>query len=175
MSVNLAESPGRTAAAAAVPLPAAPRVPSSVRHGRHGRPVRRVVVEAARFAVVGGSGVLVNFLVFNLLLRGVGSPATAATVVAGCAAVATNYLGLRHFAYRDRDARTRRQIALFFVLSGLGVVLESALFLAGYHGLGLRGPVGSNAVKAASLVVASGFRFLVYRTWVFRHDARRAA
>ncbi|MFK0168476.1 GtrA family protein [Streptomyces sp. NPDC090306] len=172
MSVNLAESPGRTAAAAAVPLPAAPRVPSSVRHGR---PVRRVVVEAARFAVVGGSWVLVNFLVFNLLLRGAGSPATAATVVAGCVAVATNYLGLRHFAYRDRDARTRRQIALFLVLSGLGVVLESALFLAGYHGLGLRGPVGSNAVKAASLVVASGFRFLVYRTWVFRHDARRAA
>lgn len=132
-------------------------------------------MEAVKFAVVGGSGVLVNFLVFNLLLRGPGWPATTATVAAGCVAMGTNYLGFRHFTYRDRDARTRRQIALFFVLGGLGVVLESVLFSVGYHGLGLRGPLASNAVKAASVVVSSGFRFLVYRTWVFQHDARRAA
>jgi putative flippase GtrA len=97
-----------------------------------------------------------------------------ATVLASCVAMATNYLGFRFFAYRDRDSRTPRQIALFFAFSGMGVAMESGLFYLGYHGLGMSGPVGVNAVKALSIVLASAFRFLVYRTWVFQHDARRA-
>lgn len=166
MSVNLTES--RPATTAPVRITAIPRAPAR-------RPVARVVLEVVKFVVVGGSGVLVNFLVFNLLLHGLGRPAMAATVLASCVAMGTNYLGFRYFAYRDRSSRTPRQIALFFLFSGLGVVMESGLFYAGYHGLRLDGPWASNAVKALSIVLASAFRFLVYRTWVFPHDARRAA
>ncbi|MFD9005225.1 GtrA family protein [Streptomyces sp. NPDC059582] len=138
-------------------------------------PVKRVVLEVAKFSVVGGSGVLVNFVLFNLLLSGLGQPAMTATVLASVLAMSANYLGFRYFAYRDRASRTRRQIALFFVLSGLGVAMESGLFYVGCHGLGLNGPLDSNIVKALSLVLASAFRFLVYRTWVFQRDARHAA
>ncbi|MER6472055.1 GtrA family protein [Streptomyces collinus] len=159
MTVNLTET--RPPAAAPAPAPA--------------RPVTRVVLEVVKFGVVGGSGVLVNFLVFNLLLHGLRWPAMTATVLASCIAMATNYVGFRYFAYRDRASRSRRQIVLFFVFSGLGVVMESGLFWAGYHGLGLHGTVESNVVKALSIVLASAFRFLVYRTWVFQQDARRAA
>ncbi|MEU6918581.1 GtrA family protein [Streptomyces olindensis] len=137
-------------------------------------PVKRVVLEVVNFAVVGGSGVAVNFLVFNVLLHGLHWPAMVATVLASLVAMGGNYLGFRYFTYRDRASRTRQQIALFFVFSGIGVALESGLFYAGYHGLGLAGPVESNLVKAVSIVLASAFRFLVYRTWVFQHDARRA-
>jgi putative flippase GtrA len=131
--------------------------------------LRAALREAADFAVVGGSGVAVNFAVFNVLLHALGWRAMVATVPAGVVAMGTNYLGLRWYAYRDRAARTRRQIGLFFGFSGLGVAMESGLFYAGYHGLGLHGPLESNAVKALSIVIASAFRFLVYRTWVFRH------
>ncbi|MEU6575966.1 GtrA family protein [Streptomyces sp. NPDC046805] len=151
-----------------------PRVPSAP-VAAPTRPLTRVVLEVVKFGVVGGSGVVVNFLVFNLLLQGLGWRATAATVLASCVAMATNYLGFRCFAYRDRASCTRRQIVLFFVLSGLGVAMESGLFYAGYHGLGVDGPFGSNVVKALSILLASAFRFLVYRTWVFRQDAHRAA
>jgi putative flippase GtrA len=96
-----------------------------------------------------------------------------ATVLASCVAMATNYLGFRFFAYRDRASRTRRQIALFFGFSALGVLMESVLFYAGYHGASMTGPLASNVAKALSIVLASAFRFLVYRTWVFQHDARR--
>ncbi|MER6530959.1 GtrA family protein [Streptomyces sp. NPDC001508] len=157
MTVNLTEAP---------PAPALPAAPA--------RPVARVVLEVVKFGIVGGSGVLVNFLVFNLLLHGLRWPAMTATVLASCIAMATNYIGFRFFTYRDRTRRTRRQIVLFFVFSGLGVVMESGLFWFGYHGLGLHGPFESNAVKALSIVLASAFRFLVYRTWVFQQDARRA-
>jgi putative flippase GtrA len=134
--------------------------------------LKRIVREVVNFGVVGGSGVVVNFLVFNVLLHGLGRRAMVATVLASLVAMGTNYLGFRLFTYRDRDARTGGQIVLFFVFSGIGVLMESGLFYVGYHGLGLHGPLQSNAVKALSIVLASAFRFLVYRTWVFQHEAR---
>ncbi|MER5396756.1 GtrA family protein [Streptomyces sp. NPDC002599] len=159
MTVHLSERPAPVATLPVVrprPAPSAPRV-------------RRLVLEVARFSVVGGSGVAVNILFFNLALHGLAWAPMAATVVASCVAMGTNYLGFRYFAYRDRASRTRRQIALFFAFSGLGVAMESVLFYAGYHGLGMSGPLGSNIAKALSIVLASAFRFVVYRTWVFQH------
>ncbi|MFE1292813.1 GtrA family protein [Streptomyces sp. NPDC058751] len=161
MTVHLSE--GR-APVATLPAPVVrPRsAPSAPR-------ARRLALEVARFAVVGGSGVAVNILVFNLALHGLRWAPMTATVVASCVAMGSNYLGFRYFAYRDRASRTRRQIALFFAFSGLGVAMESVLFYAGYHGLGMDGPLGSNVAKALSIVLASAFRFVVYRTWVFQH------
>lgn len=150
--------------------PAAPPAPAPAR-----RPVKRVVLEVVKFGIVGGSGVLVNFLIFNLLLHGLGWQAMTASVLASCVAMATNYLGFRYFAYRDRSSRTSSQITLFFVFSGLGVVMEIGLFWVGYHGFGLHSVLASNAAKALSIVLASAFRFLVYRTWVFQQDAHRTA
>ncbi|GGZ21719.1 GtrA family protein [Streptomyces poonensis] len=128
---------------------------------------RRLAVEVVKFGIVGGSGVGVNLLVFNALLHGWAVPPMVATVIASCLAMATNYLGFRFFAYRDRAARARRQIALFLVFSCLGILMESGLFYVAHDGLGLSGPVGSNVAKALSIGLASAFRFLVYRTWVF--------
>ncbi|WP_328451827.1 GtrA family protein [Streptomyces sp. NBC_00386] len=159
MTVHLSERPAPVATLPVVrprPVPSTPRV-------------RRLALEVARFSVVGGSGVAVNILFFNLALHGLTWAPMAATVVASCVAMGTNYLGFRYFAYRDRASRTRRQIALFFAFSGLGVAMESVLFYAGYHGLGMSGPLGSNIAKALSIVLASAFRFVVYRTWVFQH------
>jgi putative flippase GtrA len=136
---------------------------------------RRLAVEVVKFGVVGGSGVAVNFLIFNSLLHGLKWAPMTATVLASVVAMATNYLGFRFFAYRDRASRTRQQLVLFIVFSGLGVIMESALFYVGYHSLGMHGPLGSNLAKALSIVLASAFRFLVYRTWVFQSDAARRA
>ncbi|MEU6125494.1 GtrA family protein [Streptomyces sp. NPDC047123] len=164
---TLREAPrtARPAPAPAAPAPAAPRF-SLAR-------LRRLFLEVVKFGVVGGSGVAVNLVVFNLLLHGLSSGPMTATVLASCVAMGTNYLGFRFFAYRDRASRTKRQIVLFFAFSGIGVAMESLLFYAGYHGAGMSGPLGSNIAKALSIVLASAFRFLVYRTWVFQHDARR--
>ncbi|MER7173363.1 GtrA family protein [Streptomyces mesophilus] len=149
-----------------VALPEAAPRPRARRMVRYGK-------ELAKFAIVGGSGVGVNFVVFNLLLHGLGWGAMTATVLASCIAMGTNYLGFRFFAYRDRDKRTKQQILLFFVFSGIGVAVESGLFYVAYHGMAMDGPLGSNIAKAGSIVLASAFRFLVYRTWVFQHDAQR--
>ncbi|MFH8563668.1 GtrA family protein [Streptomyces sp. NPDC017988] len=152
--------------------PAPPAAPPAAPASTLAR-LRGLALELVKFGLVGGSGVAVNLIVFNLLLHGFGSPPMTATVLASCVAMGTNYLGFRFFAYRDRASRTKRQIALFFVFSGIGVAMESVLFYAAYHGADMSGPIGSNIAKALSIVLASAFRFLVYRTWVFQHDARR--
>ena len=159
MTVHLSERRAPVAAPPVIRPRSAPKAPKT----------RRLVLEVARFTVVGGSGVAVNILFFNLALHSLMWAPMVATVIASCVAMGTNYLGFRFFAYRDRASRTRRQIVLFFAFSGLGVAMESALFYLGYHGLGMSGSLGSNIAKALSIVLASAFRFVVYRTWVFQH------
>ncbi|WP_406169802.1 GtrA family protein [Streptomyces sp. NBC_00996] len=166
MTVNLSE--GRARAGRQAPAPTLVPPLASPSPGVVAR-ARRITLEVAKFGVVGGSGVAVNLLVFNILLHGLKWAPMAATVIASCIAMGTNYLGFRFFAYRDRASRTKRQIVLFFAFSGLGVLMESGLFYVGYHGLGMSSPLGSNMDKALSIVLASAFRFLVYRTWVFQH------
>ncbi|MHC0433443.1 GtrA family protein [Streptomyces sp. O3] len=170
-----AASRGSRVPTAAVRVPApAPPPPGAPRPGRVRRArLWRLCAEVAKFGIVGGSGVGVNFLVFNVLLYGLGLRPVTATVAAGCVAIGTNYLGFRFFAYRDRSTRTARQITLFFAFSGIGVAVESGLFSVAYHGLGLDGPLGSNIAKALAILLASALRFLVYRTWVFPRDADR--
>ncbi|MFG2311715.1 GtrA family protein [Streptomyces sp. NPDC048566] len=162
MTVHLTEGRAPVAAAPVI-RPRGPRIADRAPR------VRRLAMELARFSAVGGSGVAVNVLFFNLALRGLGWAPMAATVAASCVAMASNYLGFRFFAYRDRASRTRGQIVLFFAFSGLGVLMESALFYGGYHGLGLSGSLGSNVAKVLSILLASAFRFVAYRTWVFQH------
>lgn len=170
---TLHEAPS-AAPTAASPAPSAPSAAPALPGGRLTLArLRRLFLEVVKFGVVGGSGVAVNLVVFNLLLHGMSSGPMTATVLASCVAMGTNYLGFRFFAYRDRASRTKRQIALFFAFSGIGVAMESLLFYGAYHGAGMSGPLGSNIAKALSIVLASAFRFLVYRTWVFQHDARR--
>ncbi|MGW0737738.1 GtrA family protein [Streptomyces sp. NPDC002851] len=175
-----ASTPGTPTIPAPAPPPAPPRpAPPRPAPPRPAAPetglarIRRLAKEIVKFGIVGGSGVGVNFVVFNLLLHGLGRDPMTSTILASCIAICTNYLGFRFFAYRDRSARTRRQIVLFFVFSGLGVAVESGLFYVAYHGLNMSGPLGSNLAKALSIVLASAFRFLVYRTWVFQHDHHR--
>ncbi|MGX2996906.1 GtrA family protein [Streptomyces sp. JNUCC 64] len=168
MTVHVSGSPPGPHRPAPARPPAARSAPGrpGARPGGPGR-LRRLTVEVAKFGIVGGTGVAVNLVVFNLLLHALGTGPMTATVLASCAAMCGNYLGFRFFAYRDRAARTPRQVTLFFVFSGLGVFLESVLFSAAYHGAGMTGPLASNAAKALSIGLASAFRFLVYRTWVF--------
>ncbi|MEU0690627.1 GtrA family protein [Streptomyces uncialis] len=156
MTVNVSARPQRPPSA-----PASPPAPARL---------RGLALEIVKFGIVGGTGVAVNFAVFNVLLHALGTGPMTATVLASSLAMAGNYLGFRFYAYRDRASRTQRQIMLFFVFSGLGVLMESVLFYAAYHGAGLTGPLASNLAKALSIGLASAFRFLVYRTWVFQPD-----
>lgn len=139
--------------------------------GRHALPSKlgHVYREIAKFGAVGAAGIVVNLAVFNLIERVWDLPTVRASVIATLVAIAGNYVGFRHFAYRDRDKGGRaRELTLFLLFSAIGLVIENGVLYAATYGLGWDSRVQSNVVKFAGIGVATLFRFWSYRTWVFR-------
>ncbi|KOG35295.1 GtrA family protein [Streptomyces resistomycificus] len=129
----------------------------------------RLVREAAKFGAVGGAGVLVNLLVFNLVRHTTELQVVRASVIATVVAIAFNYVGFRYFTYRDRDKSGRtKELTLFLLFSAVGLVIENGLLYAATYGFGWDSPLQSNIFKFVGIGVATLFRFWSYRTWVFR-------
>ncbi|MER5869899.1 GtrA family protein [Streptomyces sp. NPDC002044] len=138
--------------------------------------VRGLVREVAKFGAVGGLGVLVNLGVFNLIRHTTDLQVVRASVIATVVAIATNYLGFRYFAYRDRAQSGRtRELALFAAFSAVGLVIENGVLYTATYGFGWDGPVASNVFKFVGIGTATVFRFWSYRTWVFKALPEAAA
>ncbi|MEV7217453.1 GtrA family protein [Kitasatospora cineracea] len=131
--------------------------------------MRGLSAEAIGFAVIGASGVVVNFGLFWILTNGVGLASLRSNIAATLVAIATNYLGYRYWLYRDRDAASRkREITLFLLFSGIGMLIETGTLGFTQYVLGLDTPFEKMGGKVLGLVVATVFRFVSYRTWVFK-------
>ncbi|WP_374196122.1 GtrA family protein [Streptomyces sp. TS71-3] len=131
--------------------------------------VEGLVRELARFGAVGGAGLLVNLLVFNLVRSATDLQVVRASVIATVVAIAFNYVGFRYFAYRDRDKSGRtKELTLFLLFSAVGLVIENGLLYAATYWFGWDSPLQSNVFKFLGIGLATLFRFWSYRTWVFR-------
>jgi putative flippase GtrA len=140
--------------------------------------LRSLAHEVAKFGVVGGVGFVVDVSVFNLL-RFVGDspllehkPLTAKAVSVAVATIFT-YLGNRHWTWRERvRSGARREVTLFFVLNGVGMLIAVACLATSHYLLGLTSPLADNiSANAVGLVLGMLFRFWSYRTFVFRRAA----
>jgi putative flippase GtrA len=137
--------------------------------------LRKLAHEALRFGVVGGIGFIIDVAVFNFV-RYAGDPGwlehkplTAKAISVGVATVFT-YLGNRHWTWRDR-ARTgaRREVTLFFVLNGIGMLIAIACLAVSHYVLDLRSPFADNiSANVVGLFLGMLFRFWSYRTFVFK-------
>ncbi|MFE4518556.1 GtrA family protein [Kitasatospora sp. NPDC056783] len=129
-----------------------------------------------KFGIVGLSGVVVNFAVFWVCINGMGLASVRSNVVATVIAIATNYLGYRYWLYRDRDAASRkREITLFLVYSGIGMLIETGVLGFSVYVLRLDSHFEQIGAKVIGLAVATVFRFVSYRTWVFKAVPEPAA
>ena len=145
----------------ASPPPPAPRGP--VRHRLEG-----LVREVVKFGAVGGAGVLVNLLVFNLVRHVTDLHVVRASIVATVVAIAFNYLGFRYFTYRDRDkSRRTREMSLFLLFSAVGLVIENGVLYTATYGFGWDSPLQSNIFKFLGIGIGTLFRFWSYKKWVF--------
>ncbi|MCP2310010.1 GtrA family protein [Kitasatospora paracochleata] len=131
--------------------------------------MRGVSLEAVGFALIGLSGVVVNFAVFWICVNGLGLASLRSNIAATVVAIATNYLGYRYWLYKDRDAASRkREITLFLLFSGIGMLIETGVLGFSVYVLGLDSHYEQLGAKVAGLAVATVFRFVSYRTWVFK-------
>lgn len=131
--------------------------------------IDRLVREAVKFGAVGGVGLLVNLLVFNLVRQVTDLQVVRASVIATVVAIVFNYVGFRYFTYRERDkSRRTREMTLFLLFSAVGLVIENGVLYTATYGFGWDSPLQSNLFKFFGIAVATLFRFWSYRTWVFR-------
>ncbi|MFD0259988.1 GtrA family protein [Kitasatospora indigofera] len=125
--------------------------------------------EVVKFGIVGLIGVVVNFGVSNAVLHLTGWAPVRCSVIGTAVAIAANYLGYRYWVYRDSDAASRRrEITLFLIFSGIGMLIENGTVWFSTYTLGLHGTLAYNVSKAVGTGLGTLFRFFSYRTWVFK-------
>jgi putative flippase GtrA len=137
--------------------------------------LRSLAPEALKFGVVGGIGFVIDVTVFNVL-RFAGNPGllehkplTAKGISVAVATIFT-YLGNRHWTWVERArSGAHREVTLFFVLNGVGMVIAVGILALSHYVLGLQSPLEDNiSANGVGLVAGMIFRFWSYRTFVFR-------
>jgi putative flippase GtrA len=130
---------------------------------------RRPVHEFARFAVIGIAGVFVTNGVYDLFFLHLGVGPVASTTIATVVAMVGTYLGNRYWSFRRRQrTRVTREIAIFTVLNGIGVLIQDAAVAVNYYllGLGHNKPAAFLALNIG-IALATLFRFWSYRRFVW--------
>jgi putative flippase GtrA len=83
----------------------------------------------SKFLVVGTIGFIVDFGVFNLLLKALNFPPVLAQAISFTLAAINNFLWNRYWTYPDsRSKPILRQFGMFFVLSVIGLLIRTPIF-----------------------------------------------
>lgn len=131
--------------------------------------IRKLYAEMIKFGVVGAVGVVADVSSSNLLWKFTGLGHTVASVGGTLVATVTAYIGNRYWVFRHRpaDAR-RREMALFALISMVGLIIENSFVYVADHTLGFHSIAAANIAKFIfGLPVAGVFRFTTSHLLVF--------
>jgi putative flippase GtrA len=139
--------------------------------------LRPLVPEIGRFGVVGGASFVLDFAVFNVLLFTVLSQQpVAAKAIATSVGATFSYFLNRHWTW-DHRARSgvHRELPLFLLLSAVGLLITEVCLVVSHYGFGFTSRLADNvAANGVGLVLATTWRFLSYKKWVFLAPEGRA-
>jgi len=130
---------------------------------------RSLIHEFAKFAMIGVAGVFITNAVYDLLYIHLGLGPVTSTTIAVIVATIASYLGNRYWSFRDRQRTgVPREIVIFTVLNGIGLLIQDATVAFSYYlpGLGHDKLAGFIALNAG-IVLATVFRFWSYRHFVW--------
>ncbi|GAA0999371.1 GtrA family protein [Subtercola frigoramans] len=130
-----------------------------------------------KFGVVGAIGFVVDFAVFNwLLINGIGndhflSGPLWAKVVAVAVATVVTWFGNRYWTFREhRRANYLRELLEFSVVAVSGLLINLLCLWVSHYVLGFQSLLADNiSSQLIGTVLATIFRFALYRYWVFAH------
>jgi putative flippase GtrA len=130
--------------------------------------------EMLKFAFVGGICFLITVAVnYGLKLTVLGDKPVTAQAIAVIIATIVSYVLNREWAFRTRGGRERaHEAALFFLISGMGVVLNTAPLWISRYALDLQVPnvdrVAQELADFASGMIVGTLIAMVFRWWAFK-------
>lgn len=154
---------------------------------RFPEPIRSIALkhrELVKFALVGGTCFVIDTVLFfgikTVILPN--NPVTA-KIVATLVATIVSYILNREWSFRTRGGRERHhEAALFFLVNGIGIVLNSAPLYVARYLFHLQEPHVSRLTEEISdflsaqiigTLVAMVFRWYGYKKWVFPEENGR--
>lgn len=136
--------------------------------------MRRLLPELGSFGAVGAIAFVVDVGVFNLL-RITLLPDSPITAKIASVAVATlvAWIGHRSLTFRGRGTHpVPREAVLFAGTNLVGMGIAAGCLGFSHYVLGLTSPLADNiAANVVGLALGTAFRYIVYRTIVFRTPA----
>jgi putative flippase GtrA len=116
-----------------------------------------------KFGLVGGSGYLVNLVVFAVLAGALDVHYAIAAVGSFCVAVTNNFLLNRHWTFDARHGHAGFQAVRFFTVSVAALLINLAVLDALVSGT----PLAEITSQAIAVAVAMPFNFVGNKLWTF--------
>ncbi|MER7010591.1 GtrA family protein [Saccharopolyspora sp. NPDC000359] len=115
-----------------------------------------------RYALIGGSGVLLDYLLFLLLFNAVGMHEQLANAISTTAGITNNFVLNALFNFRKRDRIVVRFLRFYAVgLTGIALTFLLLQVFSGWLG------IDPNLVKAGSLPVVLLLQYTINKKWSF--------
>jgi putative flippase GtrA len=129
---------------------------------------RLLIHEGAKFGVVGLTGAIVTLGGADILNFDAGVNRYVSITIATIVATFVTFVGNRYWTFRHREgAGTTRESVMFFVLNGVGLLIQYAAIALVWDALGLHTKFWYTVANFIGLVVGTVFRFWSYRKWVW--------
>ncbi|HEY4226633.1 MAG TPA: GtrA family protein [Pseudolysinimonas sp.] len=137
--------------------------------------MRKLILQFARFGLVGGVGLVVDFGVFNLLRATVFDPdhihegPVFAKIISTVLAIIINWIGNRFWTFREhRGPQLLREGVEFGIVSVGGLLIGLLCLFVSHYVLGYTSVLADNvSSNVIGLALGTAFRFSLYRLWVF--------
>jgi dolichol-phosphate mannosyltransferase len=120
-------------------------------------------IQLAKFGVVGGSGYVINLIVFAFLASNLGVYHAAAAVGAFVVALGNNFFWNRHWTFGPGEGLAHRQAIRFTVVSVGSLVINLIVLEI----LVESASMNEIAAQAIAVAVAMPFNFLGNKLWTF--------
>lgn len=130
-----------------------------------------VLAQFLKFGVVGVSNTLLTFVVFTILVKGLGMWYVAASALGFMVGACNGFLLNRSWTFRGHSGGSSAAVR-WTIVQGCGLLVDLGLIYLFVSGAGLPKLVG----QAFAIALVVGATFFVNRTWTFKmHLTERAA
>jgi putative flippase GtrA len=133
---------------------------------------RQIIHEFAKFGIIGVIGLAITNFGYALLHSHNVGPVTSATIATIVATIVA-YIGNRYWSFKHRERTSvPREGLIFFVLNGIGLLIQDAVVAFNAYVLGLEHHKLAEFVALnTGIAIATVFRFWSYRRFVWAAPA----